>query len=150
MLGKPLRGFHLSTFDHKVWKKDPPWNRTLSSFRSQSMGTQSALKLKHTNIHSGSVTAEFLFHLGHRIGSVYLWKCHSSLSQEKRTTFMVKYFKPKLQLCWDLLQILHLAVYLLSSKSLLSFCSVNLCQSIDLVIISKVLHTRESSADRAE
>lgn len=83
MLRKPLRVVHLSTFDCKVWKKEPPWNRILSSFRSQSMDTQSALNMKHTGIHSGSVTAELLFRLGHRIGSVYLSKCHSSLSQEK-------------------------------------------------------------------
>lgn len=66
-----------------MWKKDPPWNRIFSYFRNQSMGTQSALKMKHTNIYSGSVTVELLFRLGHRIGSVHLWKYYSGLLQEK-------------------------------------------------------------------
>lgn len=62
-------------------KKPHPGKRTVSSFRNQSLGTQSVLEMKHTNIHSGSVTADLLFWLGHGISSVYLWKCHSSLSQ---------------------------------------------------------------------
>lgn len=82
ILRKPLKGpLFVYLWLQSVEKKIHHGNRIVSSFISQSIGTQSALKMKCNNIHSGSVTADLLFWLGHRIGSVYLWKCHWSLSQ---------------------------------------------------------------------
>lgn len=123
----------------KCGKENPPWKQKSQFFQKPKHRQANSVKKNETYEHP-------------------LWICYcrpliligaqhrQCLSLEMpfkpftgiRTAPIVKYFKPKLQICWDLLQIPHLAIYLLSSKSSLSFCSVNLCQSIVLVLLQRL------------